>query len=204
MIKSALAATVRLLRQDAGYAGAFVLTLGLGIGATTAIFSAVEGVLIRPLPYPHADRIVYVQQPLERAGDDNTLFSFVEASDYRTQATTLEEVVEYGDWQFNVVGLGEPRVAFGGLVTSGLFQGAGHPPVLGRVLQRATRGDGQRRSRCSRTSSGSASPGADPGSSTAPSGDRVWRAIVGVLEPGSLRRDARASSTRTIPPTRTT
>ena len=142
MIKSALAATARLLRQDAGYAGAFVLTLGLGIGATTAIFSAVEGVLIRPLPYPHADRIVYVQQPLERAGDDNTLFSFVEASDYRTQATTLEEVVEYGDWQFNVVGLGEPRVAFGGLVTSNYFKVLAIRPYLGRVLQPSDDGRG--------------------------------------------------------------
>ena len=94
-----LSAAVRQLRQDIGYAAAFVVTLGLGIGASTAIFSAVEGVLIRPLPYPHADRIMYVQQPLQRAGDDNTLFSFVEAADYRTQARTIEEIVEYGDWR---------------------------------------------------------------------------------------------------------
>jgi len=135
MTKSAFSAVVRLLRQDSGYAFAFVLTLGLGIGATTAIFSAVEGVLIRPLPYPHADRIVYVQQPLSGTGDNNTLFSFVEAADYRTQATSLEEVVEYGDWQFNVVGLGEPRVAYGGLVTSNYFKVLAIKPFLGRALQ---------------------------------------------------------------------
>ena len=64
MIRSTLRAAFRQLQQDAGYAIAFILTLGLGIGASTAIFSAVEGVLIRPLPYPHADRIVYMQQPL--------------------------------------------------------------------------------------------------------------------------------------------
>ena len=64
MNMTALRAAIRVIRQDPGYAVAFVLTLGLGIGATTAIFSAVEGVLIRPLPYPHADRIVYAQQPL--------------------------------------------------------------------------------------------------------------------------------------------
>src|SRR5678815_1036957 len=114
---SLLHAAWRQLRQDIGYAVAFVVTLGLGIGASTAIFSAVEGVLIRPLPYPHADRIVYVQQPLQHTGDENTHFSFVEAGDYRTQTRTLEEVVEYGDWQFNVVGLGEPRVVYGGRAT---------------------------------------------------------------------------------------
>jgi len=130
-----LSAALRQLRQDLGYAAAFVVTLGLGIGASTAIFSAVEGVLIRPLPYPHADRIMYVQQPLQRTGSDNTLFSFVEAADYRTQTRTIEEVVEYGDWQFNVVGLGEPRVAYGGLVTSNYFKVLAIRPQLGRALQ---------------------------------------------------------------------
>ena len=136
MIRSTLRAAFRQLQQDAGYAIAFVLTLGLGIGASTAIFSAVEGVLIRPLPYPHADRIVYVQQPLAADRRRRTRsFSFVEAADYRTQAATLEEVVEYGDWQFNVVGLGEPRVAYGGLVTSNYFKVLAIHPFLGRALQ---------------------------------------------------------------------
>jgi len=186
VIKSALAATGRLLRQDAGYAGAFVLTLGLGIGATTAIFSAVEGVLIRPLPYPHADRIVYVQQPLERAGDDNTLFSFVEASDYRTQATTLEEVVEYGDWQFNVVGLGEPRVAFGGLVTSNYFKVLAIRPYLGRVLQPSDDGRGTAPVAVLTYEFWQRVTGADPGViNRAIELTGVAATIVGVLEPGS-------------------
>src|SRR5262249_25067054 len=135
MTRSTLRAAMRQLRQDAGYAVAFVLTLGLGIGASTAIFSAVEGVLIRPLPYPHADRIVYMQQALSATGNPNTSFSFVEAAEYRNQAASLEELVEYGDWQFNVVGLGEPRVAYGGLVTSNYFRVLAIHPFLGRVLQ---------------------------------------------------------------------
>jgi len=141
MIRSTLRAAFRQLQQDAGYAMAFILTLGLGIGASTAIFSAVEGVLIRPLPYPHADRIVYMQQKLSATGDANTSFSFVEAAEYRNQAATLEEVVEYGDWQFNVVGLGEPRVAYGGLVTSNYFRVLAIHPFLGRALQ--TEDDGR-------------------------------------------------------------
>src|SRR5215510_352361 len=134
MTRSTLRAALRQLRQDAGYAVAFVLTLGLGIGASTAIFSAVEGVLIRPLPYPHADRIVYAQQPITRTGVENTSFSFIEVADYRKQAKTIQEVVEYGDWQFNVVGLGEPRLAYGGLVTSNYFTVLAIKPRMGRTL----------------------------------------------------------------------
>jgi putative ABC transport system permease protein len=123
-----------MLRQDPGYAITFIITLGLGIGATTAIFSAVEGVLIRPLPYPHADRIMYMEQPIARTSQHNTSFSFVEVADYRAQAQTVDEFVEYGDWQFNVVGLGDPQLAYGGLVTSNYFKVLAIRPLFGRTL----------------------------------------------------------------------
>jgi predicted permease len=122
---------LRLFRQDPGYALAFVVTLGLGIGATTAIFSAVEGVLIRPLPYPHADRIAYMEQAVAHG---TVAFSFVEVSDYRTQSHTIDEFVEYGDWQFTVNGVGEPQQAYGGLVTANYFKVLAIRPLLGRTL----------------------------------------------------------------------
>jgi len=125
---------LRRFREDPGYVITFVLTLGLGIGATTAIFSAVEGVLIRPLPYPNADRIVYVEHPETRTGRENASFSFVEIADYRTQAVSMDELVEYGDWQFNVVGQGEPHLAHGGLVTSNYFKVLNIRAALGRAL----------------------------------------------------------------------
>lgn len=125
---------IRRLRSAPGYAVAFIVTLGLGIGATTAIFSAVEGVLIRPLPYPNADRIVYVQQPLTRSGTENASFSFTEVADYRAQSTTADEIVEYGDWEFSVVGRGDPLMAYGGLVTSNYFTLLDIKPYLGRTL----------------------------------------------------------------------
>ena len=124
----------RLFRQDPGYATAFIITLGLGIGATTAIFSAVEGVLMRPLPYPHADRIMFMEQPVARTHQQNSSFSFVEVADYRSQSKTVDEFVEYGDWQFNVVGLGEPRLIYGGLVTSNYFKVLAIRPLFGRLL----------------------------------------------------------------------
>jgi predicted permease len=133
-MRSLIRPTLRMFRQDPGYALAFIVTLGLGIGATTAIFSAVEGVLIRPLPYPHADRIVYVEQPISKAHQPNTAFSFVEVADYRSQARSVDEFVEYGDWQFNVVGIGEPQLIYGGLVTSNYFKVLAIRPMFGRSL----------------------------------------------------------------------
>src|SRR6186997_1897474 len=181
-----LSAALRQLRQDLGYAAAFVVTLGLGIGASTAIFSAVEGVLIRPLPYPHADRIMYVQQPLQRTGSDNTLFSFVEAADYRTQTRTIEEVVEYGDWQFNVVGAGEPRLAYGGLVTSNYFKVLAIRPSLGRTLAADDDLDGAAPVAVLTYEFWRQAFGSDPGVvGKVVELTGVATTIIGVLEPGS-------------------
>ena len=121
---------------------AFVLTLGLGIGANTAIFSVVYGVLLRPLPYPEADRIVYLENAAKRAGIENMNFSFPEVADYREQVGSLDQIVEFGDWTFNVVDRGEPHRAIAGLVTANFFEVLGMRPHLGRVLQPEDRGKG--------------------------------------------------------------
>ena len=79
---------LRTLPRTAGYSLAFILTLGLGIGANTAIFSVINGVLLRPLPYPGADRVMHLRQAQLAAGVDDTSFSFVEVADYRREART--------------------------------------------------------------------------------------------------------------------
>ena len=68
---------LRTLPRMPGFSLAFILTLGLGIGANTAIFSVINGVLLRPLPYPEADRIMHLRQPQVAAGVEDTSFSFV-------------------------------------------------------------------------------------------------------------------------------
>ena len=83
---------LRTLPRMPGFSLAFILTLGLGIGANTAIFSVINGVLLRPLPYPEADRIVHLRQPQVAAGVEDTSFSFAEVADYRSQATTHRPV----------------------------------------------------------------------------------------------------------------
>ena len=101
----------RNLTRVPGFAVAFVLTLGLGIGANTAIFSVINGVLLRPLPYPEADRMMYLRQPQVAAGVEDSSFSFPEVADYRSQSKTMDQFVEFGDWTFNVLGRGEPHRA---------------------------------------------------------------------------------------------
>ncbi len=125
---------LRTLPRLPGFSLAFILTLGLGIGANTAIFSVINGVLLRPLPYPEADRIVHLRQPQVAAGVEDTSFSFVEVADYRAQSKTLDQFIEFGDWTFNVLGRGEPHRATGGLVTPNFFQLIGAQPHLGRML----------------------------------------------------------------------
>ena len=117
-----------------GFALAFILTLGLGIGANTAIFSVINGVLLRPLPYPEADRIMRLRQPQTSAGVEDTLFSFPEVAHYRSQSKTIDQFVEFGDWTFNVLGRGDAHRATGGLVTANFLPMLGAQPLLGRML----------------------------------------------------------------------
>jgi len=125
---------LRNLTRVPGFALAFVLTLGLGIGANTAIFSIVNGVLLRPLPYPEADRIMRLRQPQVAAGIEDSSFSFPEVAHYRSVATTVDQFVEFGDWTFNVLGRGDPHRATGGLVTANFFPMLGAQPLVGRML----------------------------------------------------------------------
>jgi predicted permease len=125
---------LRNLTRVPGFALAFVLTLGLGIGANTAIFSVVNGVLLRPLPYPEAERIMHLRQPQVAAGVEDSSFSFPEVAHYRSVATTVDQFVEFGDWTFNVLGRGAPHRATGGLVTANFFPMLGAQPLVGRLL----------------------------------------------------------------------
>jgi predicted permease len=125
---------VRGLLRTPGFTAAFVLTLGLAIGLNTAIFSVVNGVLLAPLPYPDADRIVFVRQPAVAAGISSSHFSFLEIADLRAGSRTLDQFVEYGDWTFTVAGEQAPHRAVGGLVTSNYFDVLGLRAQVGRTL----------------------------------------------------------------------
>ena len=125
---------IRSLSRSPGFALAVVLTLGLGIGANTAIFSVVRGVLLKPLPHRDGDRLVYLRQSVSGPGGENVLFSVPEITDFRTSAKTLRGIAEYSGMIYTLQGESDAVRINVGLVTGNFFQIMGLSPVLGRLL----------------------------------------------------------------------
>ncbi len=125
---------IRSLSRARGFTLAVVLTLGLGIGANTAIFSVVRGVLLRPLPHRDGDRLVYLRQSVSGPGGENVLFSVPEILDFRTGAKTLHGIAEYSGMTYTLQGEHDAVRINVGLVTGNFFQIMGLSPILGRPL----------------------------------------------------------------------
>jgi putative ABC transport system permease protein len=123
----------RSLARAPYFAAAAVLTLGLGIGANTAVFSVVRGVLLRPLPHAEGDRLVYLRHSAELAGIDNTVFSVPEIIDYR-EAGALSGIAEFSANTYNLTARGEPAQVLAGIVTGNFFQVMGLRPEVGRLF----------------------------------------------------------------------
>ena len=121
---------VRTLAKRPGFAAAAVVTLGLGIGANTAIFSVVNGVLWKPLPYYDGGSLVTLHQTSPAAGTQN--FSVQEVLDYRAQSQALEDVVEYHSLWFSLMGRGDPERVLSGVVSWQFFDLMGVAPLVGR------------------------------------------------------------------------
>ena len=120
----------RLLGRSPAFAFVSVLTLALAIGATTAIFSVIEPVLLRPLPYPHAERLVLVWERDRDGSRDNV--GFATYRDLMAQTQTLERAAAIGDWQPTLSDNGEPERVQGDRVSWTYFRTLGVQPVLGR------------------------------------------------------------------------
>jgi putative ABC transport system permease protein len=124
---------VRILRRSPGFTLTAVLTLALGIGANTAIFSVVNATLLRPLPFPHPERIVYLQNQYKTLGLDASA-SVADYIDYRKQRHLFSEVAAINTDDFNLTGVDRPERLQCGEATSGLFAVLGIQPILGRVF----------------------------------------------------------------------
>src|ERR671913_1477997 len=96
--------TIRFLVASPGFTAVAVLTLALGIGATTAIFSVVNAVLLRPLPYPDAERVVMVWMDNRRMGMNEDIHSWPNYADYRDQNRVLASLAAYTPAGYNVTG----------------------------------------------------------------------------------------------------
>jgi putative ABC transport system permease protein len=125
---------LRQLWKSPGFAFLAVLTLGLGIGLNTSIFSVVNAVLLRPLPYPDADRIAIVTQTSREMPEIS--FSFLDYLDFRRDNTVLEQLAVTRRESYNLSGLEgrEPEQISGALATANFFQVIGLQPQLGRTF----------------------------------------------------------------------
>src|SRR5499426_2923775 len=109
-----------------------VLTLGLGIGANTAIFSLVNAVLLRPLPFAEPERLVWTWG--EFSGGNRASTSPPDFLDYRAQSRSFEELAAMAFNSFNLTGSGEPERVIGSSVTANFFQALGVRLVQGRAF----------------------------------------------------------------------
>jgi putative ABC transport system permease protein len=133
---------VRALRHSPAFAAVVVLTLALGIGATTAIFSVVRGVLLKPLPHRDGDRLLYLRQSMDGPGGANLTFSVPEVRDFRNGAPSLGGIAEYSPWFGTLRGENESIRIDVGLVTGNFFEVMGLSPALGRLTTPADDGSG--------------------------------------------------------------
>jgi putative ABC transport system permease protein len=125
----------RALVKHPGYALLAVLTLGLGIGANTAIFSVINGVLLKPLPYEHGERLVIVQQSRPLQGQPNVGVAIAEYFDYRERADVFDGLVEYHQMNFDLINRGEPDRVDTGVVSHNFFDLLGIRPLIGRTFE---------------------------------------------------------------------
>jgi putative ABC transport system permease protein len=129
---------LRHLRKHPGYALVTVLTLALGIGANTAIFSVVNGVLLKPLPYPDASRLIFITSQFPTLGFDQFWVSAPEFVEFRERNQSFLDVGGYRAGAVNLGTADQPRRVNSALVTSELMPVLGVPAIRGRHF---TRGD---------------------------------------------------------------
>lgn len=122
---------LRSLLRAPGFALAVILTLGLGIGANTAIFSVVRGVLLKPLPHRDGDRLLYLRHSIAASGDD-IAFSVPEINDFRRESRTLAQIAEYSPLTLNFVDENAASQIDVGLVTGNYLSVMGLAPIMGR------------------------------------------------------------------------
>jgi predicted permease len=130
--------TVRGLRRTPGFAVAVVLTLALGVGGNTAIFSVVDQVLLRPLPYPEGERLVRIYERNLTGPNPNARFSNGVSPanwlDWQARSKTLSSMGVWFNMSRTLTGVGEPEQLNGQFVSWEFLQALGVPPLLGRTL----------------------------------------------------------------------
>jgi predicted permease len=124
---------VRLLTQSPAFTMIAALTLALGIGATTALFSIVNGVLLNPLAYPHSERLVVIYARI--AGLDSAPIEYPNFLDWQRDSRSFASMAAYRSEDYNFIGNGEGERLSGYMISASFFDTLGIVPVLGRTFR---------------------------------------------------------------------
>ena len=127
----------RTLRRNPGFTIVAVLTLALGIGANTAIFSVVNAVLLRPLPFAHADRLVLIWATNTKSGDTTDVASYPDFEDWRRQSRSFDAMAAFTTRGMTIAGADGAEPVAAVQVTPGFFEALGVSPALGRTFRSA-------------------------------------------------------------------
>lgn len=123
---------LRMLRRDPGFTATVVLTLALGLGACTTVFSVVNGILLRPLPYPQSEQLVSLWEDASGKGTGWNIVAGAQFSDWREQLTTLEAISAVRRVRMNLTGSGQPEQLNVHLVSAAYLNILRLRPQLGR------------------------------------------------------------------------
>jgi putative ABC transport system permease protein len=126
---------LRILRKSPTFAAIAILTLALGIGANTAIFSFVDAWVIKPIPYPQPDSLmVLLSHNTKKGWTSNAVTSTADFLDFEKQQTSFAQTAAWTSWNFNLTGNGQPTLVEGGRVSWNFFDALGVKPLLGRTF----------------------------------------------------------------------
>jgi predicted permease len=126
---------IRSLRKSSGFTIMAILTLALGVGANTAVFSLVNAVLLRPLPYEQPGRLVLVWESAPFFGTDDSPVAPANYADWKVRSRSFEEIGAIEENGYKITGEGTPEMVHGELVTAGVFRALRTRPALGRIFR---------------------------------------------------------------------
>ncbi|MGH9593093.1 MAG: ABC transporter permease, partial [Bryobacteraceae bacterium] len=132
MLRQDVTYGLRMIGKNPGYTALALLTLSLGIGANTAIFSVLHSVLLQPLPYRDGAQLMVLQQSAPKMNAPDVPFSVPELVDYRAENHSFSDLVEYHSMNFTLLGRGTAERVNTGVVSASFFSVFGVNPILGR------------------------------------------------------------------------
>ena len=139
MVLQDLRYTFRSLRRDRGFAFIAIVILALGIGANIAVFSVVNTLVLRPLPFPHAEQLVWFAGNHGRGGLSGVTYNVSSYEEYAKHARSFQEVTCYqafwGSTEYNMTGHGDPKHVQAVMVANNFFHMMGVNPLLGRTFR---------------------------------------------------------------------